>query len=271
MRSAAAPARHRAPSTLREVLPVVVASGLVAAAAVAGLPALVVVIVVVQVAAAAGVLMLADAPARRQSAILATVAAGVADVLVVRDDGRRVGDLVVVVSLSFVAAVVMELVRRDRVRVTESLAATVTAVLVVAMGAHAIALHGSPDGARLVVVAFLAVALGLLAAGAVELLVRGPLVASGARRGILGIASVTATAAVVGVVTADFLRVDVGIAVLLAVATAVAAEVGDLVVQLACADVPAARRRAVAGPLGAALPVIAAAPVAYAVSRLAIG
>lgn len=272
MASAAAPPRHRAPSSVRTAAPAVVTSAVVAAAALLGLPALVVVVVVVQVSAAAGVLLLADVPGRRESALLTGAAVVGADLLAVRRSGTRIGDLAAVVALAIIAAVLLELVRRDRERVTESLAATVTAAVLVVFGAHLLSLRGSAGGPRVVATALAAVAVGLLAGALVELVARGPIVASGSRRGVLGVVVSTGSAAAFGAIGGGALAsVSGGQATVLALSSAAAAAVAGLVVELACADVGAARRRAAAGPLGAALPVVIAAPVAYAVSRLVIG
>lgn len=272
MTSAAPAPRHRAPSSLRSALPAVVAAAAVAAAALAGNAVLFAAVIVVQIGAAAGVLLLADVPGRRQSAALAAVAAVVADLLAMRDHGERVGDLVAVVALSVLAAVLLELLRRDRTRVTESITATVSSVVLVVMAAHLLSLRGSAAGPDVVAFVLAAVACGLLAGGLVELVAHGPVVASGSRRGVLGIVVATGVAAGVGALAGESISsLTPRTATLLAMSCAAAAAVGGLVVELACADVGPTRGRAAAGPLGAALPVVLAAPVAYAVSRLVVG
>lgn len=263
---AAAVVRRPVPAGTAAVVTALAGAG----AALVGGAFLVVVVLVVQLGAAAGVLLLTDAPSFRDSMVIAGVAAVAADALAMWDDGARVGSIAGVFGLAVVASFAVELARRDRQRVTESLAATVTAVGFAVLTAHLLVLHAPQHGDNVVAVTLGCVALSLVVGRVVDAVAPGGPVCPGASRGAAGVVVSVALGAVAG---AGF-----GIAVaplaprsgaLLGLAVAAAAAAADVATDVASADVIA--RRGLSGPLAATLPVVLAAPVAYGVTRLLFG
>lgn len=256
---------HAAPPP-RRVVPVglagAIAAALLSGASVLGLAPLLLLVAALQVTVGAGLLVLSAVPARRQSLALTVVAAVAADVLALRDDGDRVGDLVAVVALGLVAAVLLELLRRNRSRVTASLAVTVSAVVLVVLVAHVLALHGSADGDRLLLSGFGCVAAGLLAGFAVGRLARQAAVALSASAAVG-----TAVGALSGAVI-EPLGVRSGAA--LGLAVSIAAGVAVAAFDVVMAEV-GPRQRDITRPLGAVLPCAVAAPTAYVVTLLLVG
>ncbi len=256
---------HAAPPP-RRVVPVVAAAGLVAGlvagAAEAGIIVVVVAVAVLQIAVAGGLVVLANAPAPRQSVALSVSAAIVADVLLVRGDTVRLGDLVGVVALALVVAVLLELLRRDRVRVTASLAVTLTGVVLVVFVAHLFALHALERGDRLMLIGYACVAGGLLIGWLVSRVVSAP-------AAVLGATALTggALGAVIG---SSVEPLQLGTGAVLGCGVALPAAIAMAMFSLAVAEA-GPRIRDLARPFGAVLPCVVAAPVAYAVSLLLVG
>lgn len=208
---------------------------------------------VLQLVLVLGFLALVDAPASGGVFLLGTAATVAADVIVHVDDGRVAG-LAGVTGLALVATLLLQLLRQNRTRVTESIADSLVVVVLVCSAACLPAtLHHDPTVVRA----------GLLAAGAAlvvnRLLGRWGLVlalAVGAGTGLLvgrdGLEP--RDAALVGLVAAG------------AVATA------DLLVDLARGDLreqpPDQRRLASSDPVGLLLPFALLAPVLLVAVRL---
>lgn len=248
----------------------IAAAVVVAGAGIAGRPALAVVVLAVQLGAVAGVLLLADAPAFGESLLLAGSAALVADLVSLRDRGAHVGWLVAVIAVALVAAVLLELVRRDRERVVVSLSATVSAVVVAVLVAHLLVVAGPRHGGETVAAALSCTAIALGVGRLTDLAVPRPVAAPGGSRGGVGLVAAVAIGAVAGAafgVALDPLTPAGG--ALLGVAAGAAAAAAELASDLASADFDA--RPAVAAPLAAVLPIVLTAPVVYGVSRLLIG
>ncbi|MDP9436936.1 MAG: hypothetical protein M3P93_17835, partial [Actinomycetota bacterium] len=108
-------------------------------------------VLAVQLLLAFTFLSLVDAPGARGTGLLAAGAALAADVTVLVGDGAVRG-LAGVVALSLVAALLHQLGRRARSRVSEALADTVVVVVLVACAACLVALRAH-EGARPVVLA----------------------------------------------------------------------------------------------------------------------
>lgn len=254
---------HAAPASGRAVPVVVgaaVASALVAGAAFGGLGFVLAAVASLQIAAAGGIVVLAAPPAPRQSVLLALVVAGTADILLLRD-GDRLGDLVAVVSLAFVAAVLLELVRRNRRDVTTSLAATMSAVMLMVLVAHLLALYRLERGERLLLVGYVCVTVGLLTGWLVGRVTSTP-------AAVIATALAGAAAGAALGLAADPLQAATGAAQ--GGAAALAAGVATAAFAAAVGEV-APRQRDLARPLGAVLPGVVAAPVAYALSLLVVG
>ena len=156
------------------------AGAVLVGAALLGPAVLLVAVAVLSVALTLGLLVLLDAPASLGGPGVVVLAVLAAAVVVVVGDGS-VDGLAGVVALSLVAALVHQLTRRTRrVAVTESLADTMLAVVLVTAAACLSALAQRPDGGAVAVLALAAAASGLLVARL------GDLVAARARAGAPG-------------------------------------------------------------------------------------
>ena len=225
----------------------------------------------VQLLLVLGFLALADAPAATGAFLISVAAAVACDVLALADDGR-IGGLAGVVALALVAALLLQLSRRVRTRVTEALADTLVVVVLVACAA---CLPAAAQLARLtdqtVTAGLLSGAITLLAGRAVDSVLPRPLLVVGATRGWPGL--------VVGALLGSTAAVAVGPggttgpgAALLGLACAAVVAAADLAVDLMAADLrpgPADERQVSAlRPVLALLPFAVVAPVVLLATRL---
>jgi len=254
------------------------------------------VVLALQVVLVLGLLALVDAPAAGGVFVVGVSAAVAADLAVLHDHGR-LGALAGIVALSLVAALLHQLGRRARTRVTESLAVTLFVVVLVCGCACLLAVR-ELDGARLAAIVLAAVGVSLLVGRLGDAFVARPAVTPAATRGwpglVLALGLGVAVAALLG---GDHLSARA--AALLGLAVAAAAAAGDVAVDLAAVDVAAApgaaaphaavatghvaappgaaalraddgRRAAARRPVGLLLPFAAAGPVAYVAARLVL-
>lgn len=247
-------------------------AALLAGMAVAGPWPLFAVVLLIQVVTGLAWLAATEVPGSLGAAVVITAAAAGMDVLAVRRGHTGVEATAAVIALAFIAAVAYQLIRRARSRVTESLAVTMAGVVVAVLLSHLLVLQATRNGESLTAVALLSIAAAQLVGRAVDAVgVRARLV-PGAGRGWLallaGSAAGTLTGALLGRST-DPLSTGSGAALGLAVALAAAA--ADLAVDVTAGDEIDERRRAALRPLSTCLPVMAAAPVAYAATRLLVG
>ncbi|MFN2537678.1 MAG: hypothetical protein ABR549_05945 [Mycobacteriales bacterium] len=225
-------------------------------------------IVVVQVLCVLGFLAVTEAPAAKGVFGLAVAAAAAADVIVVADEGR-VRYLGAVVGLALVAGLLHQLVRRERSRVTESLADTLVVVTLVTAAAGLAAAGRTPAGIWPTRVALAAAAAALLTGRIGDRVVHRPALAVGSTRAwpglLLALGSGVAAATVTG---HDHL--DKAPLIGLAAAAAIAAT--DLLIDLAAAELtPAqkdARRVAALRPTSLVVPLALLGPVVLAAVRL---
>jgi len=245
------------------------------------------VVLALQVVLVLGLLALVDAPAAGGVFVVGVSAAVAADVAVLHDHGR-LGALAGIVALSLVAALLHQLGRRARTRVTESLAVTLFVVVLVCGCACLLAVR-ELGGARLAAIVLAAVGVSLLVGRLGDAFVARPAVTPEATRGwpglVLALGFGVAVAALLG---GDHLSARA--AALLGLAAAAPAAAGDVAVDLAAlaphaavatGDVAAApggtapraddgRRAAARRPVGLLLPFAAAGPVAYVAARLVL-
>jgi len=246
------------------------------------------VVLALQVVLVLGLLALVDAPAAGGVFVVGVSAAVAADLAVLHDHGR-LGALAGIVALSLVAALLHQLGRRARTRVTESLADTLFVVVLVCGCACLLAVRDL-GGARLAAIVLAAVGVSLLVGRLGDAFVARPAVTPAATRGwpglVLALGLGVAVAALLG---GDHLSARA--AALLGLAAAAAAAAGDVAVDLAAVaphaavatgDVAAAppgatalraddgRRAAARRPVGLLLPFAAAGPVAYVAARLVL-
>lgn len=267
----------RRPSLLVQGLwPALLAGGLVAAT-VFGLVPLAVAVLGIQVFLVLGALALLDAPAAGGAFLLALGAVLAADAVVLADDGRIDG-LAGVAGLGLVASLVHQLVRKNRSRVTESLADTLL-VMVVAVAAACLLALRQVEGGEQVLLVSLAAAGGVLLLGRVgDRLAPRPMLAVGSTRGWPGLLLGLGAGVAVAVVIADMGFGDGNLplrsAALLGLVTASTVATADLAVDLGAAELRAgwrdARRVAALRPTALLLPFAVLGPVALLAGRLVL-
>lgn len=263
----------RPPMLVQGLLSAVLA-GALALVAVPGSVPLLLALLVVQLLLGLGFLAVVDAPAAGGAFAVVAVSVVVADVVALNGDGS-VSGLAGVAALALVASLFHQLARRGRSRVTESLADTLVAVVLLTGMACLIALRELDGGAEAVSVA-LAGAAGALAAGRIgDRVAPRPALAVGATRGWPGLLlALGAGALVASVVAGDGGSVAGRDGLLLGLVVAVAASAADLAVDLGAAELRAgwrdARRVAALRPVGLLLPFAAVGPVAFVAGRLVL-
>ncbi len=248
--------------------------GLLAVAGWAGPAPLLLAVLAVQVALVLALLSVLGAPAAGGAAVVAVGAAAAADALVLADDGA-VDRVAGVLGLSLVAALLHQLVRRGRSRVTESLADTMLSVVVGAAAACLLALALLDGGVPVLLPALASAAAALLVGRLVDRVLPRPVLASGATRGWPGL--LTGVAAGVGAALAAAAaegELSLPAAGLLGLAAAVTVTTADLAVDLGAAELRPGRRDArrvsALRPAAALLPYAVLGPVALLAGRLVL-
>lgn len=223
-------------------------------------------VVVVQLVLVLGFLALVDAPAALGVFVIGTAGALASDVVVHVGHGR-VGGLTGVVALSFVAGLLLQLLRRHRSRVTESLADTLVVAVLVSCAATLPAAVQHDSGTWVVRVGLTAASVALVLSRALE----------GFRGELHGLPCLT-TALVAGPTAALLVAGDhlsIRQALLLGLAAAAAAASGDQLTDLAGEDLAEQpqddRRLASLRPVTLLLPFALVAPVLLAAVRLIEG
>lgn len=220
-------------------------------------------LVVVQLLAALGFLALVEAPASGGTFLLVSGAAAAADVVVLAG-GSDVGGLAGVVALSLVASLLHQLLRRQRSRVTESLADTFVGVVIVCSAVSLLGALRQDDGTWPTRAALAAAATALVAGRIGDAVLRKPALAVGATRAWPGLLLALGTGVAASVVVAaDHLTRAESALVGLSAATTVAAI--DLVLDLAASELTPepmdARRVASLRPVTTVLPFAALGPI----------
>jgi len=264
----------RRPALLVQGLWPALLAGALAGAAVLGVLPLAAVVLLVQVFLVLGVLALLDAPAAGGAFVLGAGAAVAADVVVLVDEGRVAG-LAGVVGLGLVASFLHQLIRKDRNRVTESLADTMVTVVVAVSAACLVALHQTDRGEQVLLVALAAAGATLLAGRVGDRLAPRPVLAVGASRGwpglVLGLAAGGAAAVLVARAGGEPALVS---AALLGLVSASTVATADLAVDLGAAELRSgwrdARRVAALRPAALLLPYALLGPVALLAGRLVL-
>lgn len=254
----------RAPLLAQGAVAAMVAAALAGLAAAGELP-LLAGVVVLQVFAVLGFLALVEAPAGGGIFAVALAAAAAADVVVWSDDGA-VGGLAGVMALALVGSLVHQLARRERYRVTEAMADTVTAVLLACATVCAYAALTHPDGEWAVPAGLAAAGATLLAGRVGDKLVHRPLLGRGSSRAwpglLLGLGAGVAVSALVGGTYDGVSAADACLVGLLSAATVAAV---DLLVDLSSSELTTApsdaRRVAALRPVSAVLPFVLLGPV----------
>jgi hypothetical protein len=264
----------RRPTLPVQGLTAALVGGLLTAAAWAGSVPLLVAVLVVQVVLVRALLSVLGAPAAGGAAVVAVAGAAAADALVLVDDGA-VDRVAGVLGLSLVAALLHQLVRRGRSRVTESLADTVLAAVACAAAACLLALGALDDGREVLLLALPASGTALLLGRVVDRVLPGPELATGSTRGwpglLTGVLAGVGTAVALGTVIDGL---SPAAAALLGLAAAVTVATADLAVDLGAAELRPGRRDArrvsALRPAAALLPYAVLGPVALLAGRLVL-
>jgi hypothetical protein len=217
-------------------------------------------------------LALTEVDGAQGATVIVLAGALAADLLAVRREGADLAGAVSVVALAFVASLAFQLFRPHRQRVVEALAGTVSAVVLVVFAAHLLA-ASAKTGWAVAATGLLCAAAALVGGRAGDVLLVRPRLLPTARRGWLGLLLGLAAGAGLGALLGGlWAPLSAGSGALVGAAAAVAAAAADLGVDLVDADVARDRRRSDAlRPLAILLPLVVAAPVAYAAARLLVG
>ena len=262
---------RRPPLIIQGLWPAALASGLAIASSLGVLP-LAAAVLGVQVFFILGALALLDAPAAGGAFYVATATTIAADAVVLLGDGRITG-LAGVTGLGLVGALLHQLARSARSRVTESLADSLV-VLVVAVGASCLlALRQLAGGDRVLLISLAAVGAVLFAGRVGDRLAPRPMLAFGSTRGwpglLLGLGAGVAAAVLVADRGADL---PLASAALLGLFVASTVATADLAVDLGAAELRSgwrdARRVAALSPTALLLPYVVLGPIALLAGRL---
>ncbi|MCW2745272.1 MAG: hypothetical protein JWM48_1822 [Mycobacterium sp.] len=247
----------------------------VAAAALGPAPVLAAVVIVVQVLTALAWLALLDAPGGAGAFTLATAAGVTADALLLAEDTPSLGPLAGVVAVALLACTVQQLARRaHRTRVTDSLAASLSTVVLLLLWSTLLGLRVTTAGGTVVTVVGLSAGVALAVSRLADRFAPRPGVPGLAGHGWAGLALALVAGVAVGAVTAlarapltgrdgAVLGLAAGFAVLVADVT-----LARLLPEL---DPHDSRRRGSLTPLAALLPLALSCPLAYVLGRLLLG
>jgi len=213
---------------------------------------------------------LVEAPAALGLFTIGTAAALAADVTVHVDDGE-VDGLAGVAALAFVAGLLHQLLRRQRSRVTESLADLLVVVVLVTSAACLPAARQLVEGEAVVRAGLLAAGAAIVVGRLSDLALRRLAVAPDASRGWPGLVLALGVGVAVAVPEAGE-HLTHRDAMLLGLASAATAVIADLFVDLAANEVvgtPAEdRRRNALRPVATLLPFALVGPVLLVAARL---
>lgn len=258
----------------REMAPALVtlaAAGVLAGAAAAGNTALGVALLAVQATVVLAWLALTEVDGAEGATLIALAAAAVADVLAVGRNGDDIASTVGVLGIAFVASLGLQLARAHRQRTADALAGTMAAVVLVVFAAHLLSTSQRTDW-TVAATALLCAGAALVAGRAGDVVAVRPALVHGARRGALGLlASVLAAAVLGSILGGAWAPLSALSGAILGTVAALAAVVTDVALDLAETDAGDERRLSALTPLKVLLPLVVAAPVAYAAARLLIG
>jgi hypothetical protein len=261
---------------LQGVAPAALAAALLAAVA-WGIVPLAVAVLLLQVFLVLGLLALLDAPAASGAVLVILATAVVADAVAISGDGR-IHQLAGVAALGLIASLVHQLVRKERSRVTESLADTLLGIVVGCAAACLLALAQLDGGKEVLLLGLTATGVVLLAGRLGDQLAPQPVLAAGSTRGwpglLLGLAAGVLAALLVASLEIVDGQLPLRSAALLGVVVASTVATADLAVDLGAAELRSgwrdARRVAALRPTALLLPYALLGPVALLAGRLVL-
>lgn len=251
--------------------------GLLAVAGLLGIGALTVAVAVLQVLLVLGGLALLAAPGARGLGVLGGLAAAAADAVVLSapdelggEVGGDVDGLAGVVGLALVASLLLQLLRRERVRVTESLAGGLFVIVLGVCAACLLALRQSPAGADVLFVGLAAAATSLLAGRLADRAAPRPALRPGSTRGWPGLLLGLGSGALAGLAVAAATGIPGLRGGLLGLAASATVAAADLAADLAATGLRGARLAAAVHPVARLLPYAVLGPVVLVVGRLVL-
>lgn len=263
------------PLSPRDALPALLslsAAALLAGAAAIGHTALGLALLLTQAIVTLAWLALTEVDGAEGATVIVLAGAAAADVLAVRRNGEDIAGTVSVVALVFVASLAFQLFRPHRQRVVEALAGTTSAAVLTVLAAHLLAVSAKTRWV-VAVTAVLCAAVALVAGRVGDAIVLRPRLVHAARRGWFGLVLAVAAGAGLGAALgADWAPLSAKSGTIVGACSALAAAAADLAVDMMDTDADVDRRRTEAlRPLAVLLPLVVAAPVAYAATRLLVG
>ncbi|HVA62011.1 MAG TPA: hypothetical protein VNG13_15950 [Mycobacteriales bacterium] len=240
-----------------------------------GRPALAVGVGVVQLLLTLAWFAVLDTPGSLGGLVIVAAACSASDLLLLSTGGSGLGGLAGILGLALVAALAFQMQRRRRVRVAESLAGSMSAVLLGLAVATLIGLRAGRGGEQAVAAALLGGGAGLLVARWTDIPFSHPRVVTGGTRGwpglLLGLAAGCGVGAGYGA-TVRLVGVSVGLR--LGVVTAALALAADVAIDLgrgALAGSGHERQLAALTPVTVLLPLAIGCPAAYVAGRILLG
>lgn len=231
---------------------------------------------------------LLDTPGVVGSVAVSGGAAAASDGLLLSGTHVSLATFATIVALAFLLALVQQIFRENRTRVTESLAATMAATVLAVAGGAYLTLRAGVDGERAARAALLGVAVVLGVGRVLDAVLPRPRLLGAGRRGwpglVAGLAAATGVGALYGHYAADHTSklilaagssITVGKSALIALVAALVAAAADLGIEVGLSTLKAdpPRRRApwpARLVVAAVLPILLAAPPAYVVARVVL-
>ena len=229
----------------------------------------------VQVGFIAAWVTLLEIPGMVGAVGIPTAAAAASDAVLTAGHHATLNNLAIILAMAFLLGFVWQIARQDRSRVTESLAATMSAAVLAVSGAAYLTLRAGTDGIDATTVALLGVMAMLGIGRVVDAVAPLPTIAGARRRGLPGLIAGLVVALVVGAFYGSRGgTVSTAHAALIALVSAAVAAVTDLGVELGFTTLYEVPRRpdpwlARLG-VGTLLPILVAAPAAYVTARVVL-
>jgi len=250
-------------------------AGVLMAAAHASAAVLAIVVLVVQVLLTLAWLAALGAAGGLGAFAVVAAAAVAADAALVAAGGARVDDLVGVVGIAMAGSLLHQVARRRRSKVTLSVAATMSAVVLAVAAATYVALRSGVDGRAAVAAGLAGVGAAVLVARLVDAVLPRPIAVPRGSRGwpglLLGVAAAFGAGLAYGALVGGIQTSDAWAIALAAGAVGLAA---DLAVDAGAIGVTLegdTRQRSALVPTAMFLPLALAAPAAYVTGRILLG
>jgi hypothetical protein len=235
-----------------------------------------VMLMLIQLAFVAGWASLFDIPGPGGAVGIPAAAVVLGDCALLSGNGVSLTSLATVLGFVFLATLVWQIARPHRTRVVESLAVTVSGVVLALGGGAFITLRASGNGENAVSVALLGVVAVLGVGRTMDAVAPEPSLAGLSRRGVPGLVAGLASALVVGTFYgAQLVAMTVGQGIAIAFVAAAVAAATDIGLEVGLGTLGSEPgRRSAPWParlaVAATLPILLAAPATYVVARVVL-